>query len=91
MKQTLFFVAGEHSGDQRGAALIAALKKSNPSFSFVGLGGQEMARAGCQILFDLPSIAALGFTDVVKKYGQFRKVFHDTLSQIENIKPAAIV
>ena len=66
MKQTLFFVAGEHSGDQRGAALITALKKSNPSFSFVGLGGREMARAGCQITFDLPSIAALGFTDVVK-------------------------
>lgn len=91
MKQTLFFVAGEHSGDQRGAALIAALKKSNPSFSFVGLGGREMARAGCNIVFDLPSIAALGFTDVLKKYGKFRSVFTEALKQIESVKPAAVI
>lgn len=91
MKRTLFFVAGEHSGDQRAAALIRQLKVLDPSLAFAGLGGSLMAEAGCRLLFDLPSVAALGFTDVLRRYFTFRKIFYDALSSIEENEPSAII
>lgn len=91
MNRTLFVVAGEASGDERGAALISHLKQMDPSLEIVGLGGNKMAGAGCQILFDLPSMATLGFTDVLKTYCSFRRVFYQTIRQIEDYKPAAVI
>ncbi|MBI4431508.1 MAG: lipid-A-disaccharide synthase [Candidatus Omnitrophica bacterium] len=91
MKQPFFLVAGEHSGDQRGADLITALRKLDPSISFTGLGGHLMEAAGCTIIFNLPSIAALGFTDVIRQYGKFQKVFSQALNAVDRLKPAAVI
>ena len=41
-------VAGEHSGDQLGAALIAALRARVPQLSCFGVAGPRMIAAGCE-------------------------------------------
>jgi len=41
-------VAGEHSGDQLGAALIAALRERVPNLSCFGVAGPQMIAAGCE-------------------------------------------
>ena len=89
--KTIFLIAGEASGDSRGAELVRALKKENPSLSFVGLGGPQMKGAGVDIIFDLTSIAALGFGDVLHQYFKIRKIFYDALRHVHELKPAAIV
>ena len=40
-------VAGEHSGDQLGAALIAALRTRAPALQCFGVAGPKMIVQGC--------------------------------------------
>ena len=41
-------VAGEHSGDQLGAALIAALRERVPGVQCFGVAGPKMIAQGCE-------------------------------------------
>ena len=60
-KKTIFLVAGEHSGDQLGAQLMAALKsKPGSNFTFAGVGGEAMAEQGLESLFPLADVAVMG-------------------------------
>ncbi|MBM4210699.1 MAG: lipid-A-disaccharide synthase, partial [Gammaproteobacteria bacterium] len=43
-------VAGEASGDNLGAALIAAIRERLPGARFVGVPGPRMREAGCEAL-----------------------------------------
>lgn len=89
--KTIFLIAGEESGDSRGAELIYALKKENPALQFEALGGPKMKAAGAKLFFDLTSLAVLGFGDVLRQYFKIRKIFYNTLRYIEELKPAAII
>jgi lipid-A-disaccharide synthase len=90
--ERIFLIAGELSGDLHGALLIQALKKKEPSLRFYALGGPAMRAEGAEIWFDLPSIAALGLGDVVRKYFLFRRIFYRTLRRLlDELKPDLVV
>ncbi|PIQ87384.1 MAG: lipid-A-disaccharide synthase [Candidatus Omnitrophica bacterium CG11_big_fil_rev_8_21_14_0_20_45_26] len=90
-QRTLFLIAGEPSGDTRGAELIRALKKEDPSLRFEGLGGSKMRAEGMKLLFDLPSLAAIGFGDVIRQYSRIRQIFYQAIHHVKQTKPAAII
>lgn len=90
-QKMIFLIAGEPSGDSRGAELVRALKQQNPALVFVGLGGPLMAAAGVRLLYNLSSLAAIGFGDVLRKYFQIRQVFYQALRHVLKEKPAAII
>ena len=47
---TLYLLAGEASGDARGAELMRALRNRLPEIKFLGAGGRQMrALAGARI------------------------------------------
>ena len=54
-------IAGEDSGDQLGAALIAALRKRYPQARFVGIGGERMQREGFESWYDIRELSLFGF------------------------------
>src|SRR5207302_291866 len=54
-----FLTAAEHSGDALAAALIHALRRRFPSARFVGVGGEQMRAAGCELLADTVSRSAM--------------------------------
>lgn len=62
----ILFVAGDPSGDAHAARLIEALKVRDPSLAFSGLGGPAMQRAGCALLQDLTTTAAIGPFDALR-------------------------
>ena len=88
---TIFIVAGEASGDTRAGEVINELKKIDASLTFEGLGGQHMANAGVKIIYDLPSVAVVGLTDVIKKYFFFRKIFYMALNRIKELQPCSVL
>ena len=90
--KTIYFVAGEASADNHGAALMRALRNAGIDLRFIGRGGPQMkavAGAGFQNWIDKSGV--LGLWEVVKHYGYFRRQFHETLHEIEASKPNAVV
>ena len=77
---TIYFVAGEASGDNHGAALMRALHQLDPNLRFVGRGGPRMAAmAGRNFRNWTDEAGVVGLWEVVKHYGYFRRQFHQTL------------
>jgi lipid-A-disaccharide synthase len=89
---TVYFVAGERSGDNHGAALLKALRTCAPEMRFVGRGGPKMrALAGGDFRDWTDDTAVVGLWEVIKRYPFFRAQFHDTISEIEAARPSAVI
>ncbi|WP_244671837.1 lipid-A-disaccharide synthase [Pseudoxanthomonas spadix] len=59
-------VAGEASGDQLGAELIAQLKQRHPDAQFAGIGGDGMRAAGLEAWCDASELAVMGLAEVLR-------------------------
>lgn len=91
-RETIYFVAGESSGDNHGAALMRALRENAPQLRFMGRGGPQMKGAAGASFHDwIHQAAVVGLWDVLRHYGFFRRQFAQTLEEIELEKPAAVV
>ena len=67
-------IAGEASGDEHGARLIASLKAVDTEAAFAFIGGDKMAQqAGVAPLYHYREIAVMGFTSVLRS---MRKIGH---------------
>jgi lipid-A-disaccharide synthase len=89
---TIYFVAGEISADNHGAALMRALRDCDPELKFIGRGGPQMQKlASKEIKNWIGDAAVLGLWEVLRKYGYFREQFHETLAEIFDTKPDAVV
>src|SRR5947207_11317749 len=87
---TIYFVAGERSGDDHGAALLKALRARVPEMRFAGRGGPKMrALAGGKFRNWIDDTAVVGLWEVIRRYPFFRKQFQATISEIESLKPRA--
>jgi lipid-A-disaccharide synthase len=92
VSKTIYFVAGEVSGDNHGAALMRSLREVDIDLRFTGRGGLQMrAIAGEKFTDWLNDAAVLGLWEVIKKYGYFREKFHETVDEIGKNKPDAVV
>lgn len=58
-------VAGEASGDQLGAGLIAELRVRFPQAEFAGIGGPAMRAAGLDAWHDSQELAVMGLAEVL--------------------------
>ena len=89
---TIYFVAGEASADNHGAALMRSLRELHPRLNFIGRGGPRMQQiAGAQFRNWIGEAAVLGLWEVLRKYGYFREQFRQTLDEIALSKPDAVV
>ena len=88
----LYFVAGEASGDNHGAALMRALRKAEPDLQLLGRGGRQMKEiAGASFRDWSEQAGVVGLWEVIKHYGYFRREFRKTLKEIRKAKPDAVV
>jgi lipid-A-disaccharide synthase len=89
---TIYFVAGEVSADNHGAALMRSLQKLDPEVKFIGRGGPQMQQvAGGQLKNWIGDAAVLGLWEVLRHYGYFREQFRQTLAEIQKSKPDAVL
>ncbi len=60
-------LAGEASGDEHAARLVAALKARWPRSRFLGIGGQRMKDQGVELYADLNGLAVMGVAEVIPR------------------------
>ena len=90
----LYLIAGEASGDFRGAEVMRSLTmlaaaRGEP-VEFHGAGGPKM-KALAPVIQDWSGEAVVGLWDVLKKYRYFKRQFNAMLAEIRAKKPDAVV
>ena len=90
-KKKLLIIAGEASGDLHAAYLVKALKSIEPHIEIFGVGGKCMKDSGVEIVHDIVELAVVGFIEVLKHLGTFKKIFKKLLVLLETKKPDAVI
>ena len=67
---------GDPSGDIHGANLIRNLQQIYPQLEIYVLGGEKMQAEKINFLYNLVDLTVIGFFEVLKKIGDFWKVFN---------------
>lgn len=89
---SIYFVAGEASGDNHGAALLEELRRLHPDLRLLGRGGPKMKQLASERFLDWSDEAGVvGLWEVVKHYGYFRQEFRKTVNEIAATRPDAVV
>jgi lipid-A-disaccharide synthase len=86
----LLIIAGEHSGDEHAAKMVAGILREFPDLRIAALGGKHLATAGTQVLFDLPKVSVVGLFEVLKHLRFFRQLFHAVVDWIALHQPKHI-
>ncbi|MGC6505789.1 MAG: lipid-A-disaccharide synthase [Coraliomargaritaceae bacterium] len=86
----LLFIVGEHSGDEHAAELVTDLLQKQPDLKIACLGGPNLEAAGAQLLFEMTAVSIVGFVEVARQYGFFKRLFNRTLDWIEEYRPKHI-
>ena len=86
-----FLIAGEASGDQLGAALMAGLKILDPQAEFVGVGGPAMQAQGLDSLFPMDELSVMGLMEVLPKYRALKRRIAQTAAAVTEAAPDALI
>lgn len=86
-----FLIAGEASGDQLGAALMAGLKTLDPQAEFVGVGGPAMQTQGLESLFPMDELSVMGLMEVLPKYRALKRRIAQTAAAVTKAAPDALI
>lgn len=83
--------AGEASGDLHGANLAEALKAVDPQVELIGMGGEQMRKAGVRIVYDIKNLGVIGIGEIIKKIPFFYKLRAFLVNTMKEEKPDALV
>ena len=86
-----FFLVGEVSGDQHAAALAKALRAQDRQAVFVGLGGEQMQKAGVKCYQDYSHMAFMGVWAILCNLPQIRENFRIAEQAILNEQPDVLI
>ena len=84
-------VAGEVSGDMHAARLVEVLSSRMPGLRAFGIGGEQMRAAGVETVHDISDMAVMGFSEVMRRFAFFRRVFYETVRLARDRKPDAVI
>jgi len=84
-------VAGESSGDQLGAALIAALRARVSEVECFGVAGPKMIAGGCEAWADAEELAVMGLTEVLHHLPRLLRLKASLVSRFLASRPDVFV
>ncbi|HEX5009825.1 MAG TPA: lipid-A-disaccharide synthase [Planctomycetota bacterium] len=87
----LVLSAGDTSGDQHAARLLRRLQQLLPGLSAEGLGGPELAAAGCTLHEDLVRESIFGISGAVKAVPHLLGVLRRTAGILDARRPDAVI
>jgi lipid-A-disaccharide synthase len=86
----IFLIAGEASGDQLGADLMASVNRIR-DVSFAGIGGEAMTAQGLQSLFPMEELSVLGVLEIIRHLPRLWGRLKFTVKTIESLKPDVVI
>ncbi|AGT08181.1 lipid-A-disaccharide synthase [Paracoccus aminophilus JCM 7686] len=86
-----FLIAGEPSGDNLGAALMAGLRALDPEAEFAGVGGRAMMAQGMESLFPMEELSIMGIAEVLPKYFHLKRRIAETARAVAEFAPDALI
>lgn len=89
--QSIWINTGEISGDMHGALLLEALRKADPTFRFIGMGGPHLRAAGLDSLFRVEDLSVMGITEVLGQLPRILRMLSGIREALAREKPAAVV
>ncbi|HTM29013.1 MAG TPA: lipid-A-disaccharide synthase [Rhodanobacter sp.] len=84
-------LAGEDSGDQLGADLIAALRQRYPQARFAGIGGARMQREGFESWYDIRELSLFGFSEVIRHLPRLLRLRRALVARLLQEQPIVVV
>lgn len=84
-------VAGEASGDQHAADLVAALKAQRSGITFFGMGGPKLAAQGVELFHGAHEISVMGFVEVLPKLPRIVSVMGDLTAAARARRPSCAI
>ncbi|HEX6998446.1 MAG TPA: lipid-A-disaccharide synthase [Gammaproteobacteria bacterium] len=82
--------AGEASGDQLGAGLIAALRRRADVECF-GLAGPKMVAAGCDAWYRTEELSVMGYAEVLRHLPRLLKLRRELIARLLERRPDVFV
>jgi len=70
-EKKILIVCGEASGDLNAGGLAQAIKSIDPQIRIFAVGGENLRRAGAELIYDIKGISVFGFFDALKKLPKF--------------------
>jgi lipid-A-disaccharide synthase len=87
----IMLVAGEASGDQRGAEVAATLRQAMPHATLLGIGGKAMRAAGVQTQFDVNELAVMGFIEPLIHLPRILKIYRALKKSLQTERPDLLI
>ncbi|MBL8271961.1 lipid-A-disaccharide synthase [Steroidobacter sp.] len=87
----IVLVAGEASGDNLGAQLIAALRQRIPQARFAGIAGSRMAAAGCEVWERVESLSVMGLFEIIPHLPRLFRIRRMLIDRVLAERPAVYV
>lgn len=87
----VMIVTGEASGDMHGARLVRSMLNRDPALTFSGMGGEELASAGVEILYDAATLAVVGITEVISHLGDILAARRILIERMRNTRPDLLI
>jgi lipid-A-disaccharide synthase len=87
----ILVVAGEASGDDHAARLVAAIREFCPVAEFLGVGGEEMRAQGVRILTPAAELAVVGLMEVVGHLPAIWKALRSIGRVLKTARPDLVI
>ncbi len=88
----VILIAGEASGDNLGAQLMAALKRRTGNrIRFAGIGGAAMAQEGLDSLFPMSELSLMGLAEILPHLPRLLRRISETAAEIARLRPQIVV
>lgn len=86
-----YLIAGEKSGDLHGANLINSLKKYDSNASFRCFGGDEMQKAGAEVVKHYAEMSFMGFVSVLLNLHKIKRFMRECEDDILQHQPHVVI
>ncbi|MAE70191.1 MAG: lipid-A-disaccharide synthase [Gemmatimonadetes bacterium] len=80
---TVLISAGEVSGDEHAARVVAAAREIRPDIRFVGVAGRRMVAAGVEAIFPAEELAVVGLVEVARHLPALRRAMRKLAAELE--------